>query len=67
MCTSSVRNGEVVFDENDPVETGTESWPLDRGEYVAILIKGVNPSGHYMAAAVSDEFAVRNSNCNNYH
>ena len=38
-CTGLVYAGNVTFDDGYPNESGTDSWPLDRGRYQVHLIR----------------------------
>lgn len=35
--------GSVMFDENDPIETGVQIWPLEAGSYQAFILRDVSP------------------------
>jgi hypothetical protein len=65
-CYEATESGTIVFDRGDPTESGAEVWPLPRGEYIAVLVKGVDPSGMYMASAVSHVFEVNRNDCDDH-
>ena len=50
-----VSAGSVVFGAGDPDESGTSSWPLGPGTYIAVLARNVEPYSPY---AMSSEFVV---------
>ena len=35
--------GSVMFDENDPIETGVQIWPLEAGSYQVFILRDVSP------------------------
>ena len=56
-CSTAVMSGSVVFGEAHPDEAGTTRWPLQKGNYIAVLSR--NTGVPYPAIAVSDPFEVK--------
>ena len=48
--------GSVVFDENDPIETGVQIWPLEAGSYQVFILRDVSPP--YPVVASSAAFTI---------
>ena len=55
FCADAASRGTVVFGANQPDETGLDTWPLNAGNYVAVLTGGTIP---YQARALSINFRV---------
>ena len=59
-CRGKVEDGMLIFGYGDPDESGTKSFPLPAGDYIAVIARN-RGSTPYSALAVSDSFEVKPS------
>lgn len=58
VCRGKVYVGSITFDAGYPVESGTDSWPLNAGRTYQVHLIRRNQGGPYSSYAMSNEFRV---------